>query len=580
MNRRFYILTLISFLCCLLIFTFYPSLRSSSEAYASSIYASRDERNSVLKVFDKKGALATMLCDPNMMEPTLVSIYSLNAAFAKKPSSKADIIVLIPESIRFEHQDIQRLKKLGTHVIRVAFPQSMLDGESNACSALINLWALFDYQKIVYFSPDVVFDKNVDQLFDYRPGSALSLNDDQNTPLFVLAPNPSAFESLVQKYRKAPANNRSFAELLQDSYFDYKLRIPPKEINENVHVFSAPMKPWNFHAYSDIDWKKHYDPVSFYEWRRVNNDVRRLLDPSATKDWVNEPRQQVVCDSYLQSVANVNHFPIHGKFSVMISTYNPERIERLSLIIRHLLKSDKVHTVFITWHNPALDVPATLYQDINEKDYERVKVLSQTFDSLNNRFNPVDELKTDAVYIMDDDIYVDLKDLEFTFSVWRSRKDSVVGHFPRLHTYDPITKDATYKLIGKAPYSIILTKSMFIRSDYLFSYTCLLEPKLHQLVDNQLNCEDLGFSMMASGMSNAASTFVRPRKYMEDFGLKQGISTNTAHMPARADCISDFITLFWNAKDPLVNSYDIAATFAKPLIRVGNWDRIEKTILG
>lgn len=39
------------------------------------------------------------------------------------------------------------------------------------------------------------------------------------------------------------------------------------------------MKPWNFHTYSDIDWKKHYDPVGFYKWRRINNDVRHLLDP-------------------------------------------------------------------------------------------------------------------------------------------------------------------------------------------------------------------------------------------------------------------------------------------------------------
>ncbi|KAK4511197.1 uncharacterized protein ATC70_012411 [Mucor velutinosus] len=580
MNRRFYILTLISLLCCLLIFTLYPSLRQSSGAFASTSHTSRDERNSVFKIFNRKGALATMLCDPNMMEATLVSIYSLNTAFAKKPSSKTDVIVLIPESIRFEQQDIHRLEKLGAHVIRTAFPQSISHQDDDACNTIINLWALFDYQKIVYFTPDVVFDNNVDQLFNYLPGSALSLNDDQDTPLFVLEPNPHLFESLVRHYRKASAGNYSLPELLQDSYFEYKSRIPPKEIANSLHVYSAPMKPWNFHAYSDIDWKKHYDPVGFYKWRRISNDVRHLLDPSATKDWVNEARQRMVCDSYLESVTNVNHFPVHDKFSVMISTYNPERIEHLSLIIRHLLKSDQVHTVFITWHNPALQVPASLYQDISENDYERVKVLGQTFDSLNNRFNPVDELKTDAVYIMDDDIYVDLEDLEFTFSVWRSRKDSVVGHFPRLHTYDSITKDATYKLIGKAPYSIILTKSMFIRSDYLFSYTCLLEPKLHQLVDSQLNCEDLGFSMMVSGMSHAASTFVRPKQHMEDFGLKQGISTNTAHMPARADCISDFITLFWDSKDPLVNSYDIAAPFAKPQIRVGNWDRIEKTILG
>lgn len=54
------------------------------------------------------------------MEATLVSIYSLNSAFANKPSSKTDIIVLLPESIRFEQQDINHLEKLGAHVIRVS----------------------------------------------------------------------------------------------------------------------------------------------------------------------------------------------------------------------------------------------------------------------------------------------------------------------------------------------------------------------------------------------------------------------------------------------------------------------------
>lgn len=101
----------------------------------------------------------------------------------------------------------------------------------------------------------------------------------------------------------------------------------------------------------------------------------------------------------------------------MISTYNPERIEHLSLIIHHLLKSKKVHTVFVTWHNPSLDIPSSLYEAIDQQDYHRLKVIKQSYDSLNNRFNPVDELKTDAVYIMDDDIFIDLKDLEFTFKV-------------------------------------------------------------------------------------------------------------------------------------------------------------------
>lgn len=134
-------------------------------------------------------------------------------------------------------------------------------------------------------------------------------------------------------------------------------------------------------------------------------------------DWVNKARQRTICDSYLDSTVNITHFPVQDQFSVMISTYNPERIQHLSLIIRHLLKSTMVHTVFVTWHNPDLEVPDSLFSDIEKEDYSRVKVLRQTFDSLNNRFNPTKELQTDAVYIMDDDIFVDLADLEFTFTV-------------------------------------------------------------------------------------------------------------------------------------------------------------------
>jgi hypothetical protein len=88
-----------------------------------------------------------------------------------------------------------------------------------------------------------------------------------------------------------------------------------------------------------------------------------------------------------------------------------------------------------------------------------------------------------------------------------------------------------------------------------------LEPELHAVVDSQLNCEDLGFAMMASGISGAAPTYVRTQKKMEDFGLSKGISTNSAHMPARAQCITDFITNYWNEKDPLVKAYDSITAF-------------------
>jgi hypothetical protein len=46
-----------------------------------------------------------------------------------------------------------------------------------------------------------------------------------------------------------------------------------------------------------------------------------------------------------------------------------------------------------------------------------VQILTQMFDVLNNRFNPIDNLKAEAVYIIDDDIYINTEDLEFRFKV-------------------------------------------------------------------------------------------------------------------------------------------------------------------
>lgn len=104
---------------------------------------------------------------------------------------------------------------------------------------------------------------------------------------------------------------------------------------------------------------------------------------------------------------------IGDQFSVLLSTYNPERIDHVALLIRHLLKSTKVHTVFVTWHNPKVKVP----DELADIDPDRVRILRQTYDSLNNRFNPVNGIVTEAAYIIDDDVFMAIEDLEFAFQV-------------------------------------------------------------------------------------------------------------------------------------------------------------------
>ncbi|OBZ84306.1 Glycosyltransferase family 64 protein C4 [Choanephora cucurbitarum] len=512
-----------------------------------------------------------------MLEPIWTSLYSLQN---KKPF-KPDTVVLISDTIELEKDEISTFDLLGTKLIRISpleFPGNQ-QIPFNRNSIIIQLWAMLDYGKLIYFTPDVIFEDHVDQLFNHPAGTAFIANqNDGNSSIsmLILEPNTQSFEAILKDYRRA-GHNLDLIDLLQGKY------LTPASYHASfkqmITLYTKLMKPWNFHLYRDTDWKKHIDPVLFYKWRHLNNQMHNTFNTTKAGLWENAERQHQVCSTYLNfRLQSVSSFPIEDQFSVLISTYNPDRIEHLSLLIKHLLKSSKIHTVYITWHNPALQVPNSLLQGIPTQDHTRVVILPQSFDSLNNRFNPIPGLQTDSVYIMDDDIFVGLEDLEFTFQAWQNRKDSIVGHFPRLHTYNHETNKATYRVVQKAPYSIILTKSMFIRSDYLFSYTCLLDPDLHQIIDDQLNCEDLAFAMMVAGMSHAPPGYVQTKVPIEDFGLVKGISTNSAHMPARAKCISDFVTQFWHQNDPLLLAYDTTISFSRTQYRRGSWQRVKKTI--
>ena len=119
MNKRFYILTVLAALGCLLLFTM------SSSFKRPKFNIERPNKTNYFGSFSKKthkNAFATIVCDPLMMEATLVSIYSLTKAQVKSSSAKTDIIVLLHQSSQFNTTDIQDLESLGVQIINVRKP--------------------------------------------------------------------------------------------------------------------------------------------------------------------------------------------------------------------------------------------------------------------------------------------------------------------------------------------------------------------------------------------------------------------------------------------------------------------------
>ena len=114
----------------------------------------------------------------------------------------------------------------------------------------------------------------------------------------------------------------------------------------------------------------------------------------------------------------------------------------------------------------------------------------------------------------------------------------------------------------------MLTKFMFIRSEYLLWYTCILPECVHAYIDDNMNCEDIAMQILVSGMTNQPPVAVQVLKPIEDYGTVRGISTHSGHLNNRASCM-DFFHKSFGYKDVLLYNNAVATWFEKiPFVKV------------
>ena len=107
---------------------------------------------------------------------------------------------------------------------------------------------------------------------------------------------------------------------------------------------------------------------------------------------------------------------------------------------------------------------------------------------------------------------------------------------------------------------------MFIRSEYLFWYTCLLPERIHAYINKNRNCEDIAMQMMVSGMTNSPPVAVQVTKPILDYGIFTGISAMKDHIQKRGGCLS-----YFQKKNVLVYSNSVHTIFTKiPFLRKYN----------
>lgn len=128
-------------------------------------------------------------------------------------------------------------------------------------------------------------------------------------------------------------------------------------------------------------------------------------------------------------------------YNIVINTW--KRNDLLKRSVSHYASCSGLDSIHIVWSEP--DPPSAslikfLHHSLHSNSRDGKKIVLKfdinQEDSLNNRFKEIKDLKTDAVFSIDDDIIFPCSSVEFAFNVWRSAPDTMVGFVPRLHWID------------------------------------------------------------------------------------------------------------------------------------------------
>lgn len=275
-------------------------------------------------------------------------------------------------------------------------------------------------------------------------------------------------------------------------------------------------------------------------------------------------------------------------FAIVVNTF--KRPDMLKSALNHWVNTCGTETsisqVFIVWAE--LDVEPPKPEEVLSEDTTSLrKSKSQSTtqskptvefirvpkDSLNSRFLPIQNLKTDAVFMVDDDVRIDCQSLKSSFEAWRHYPDAIVGFYPRLaspklkHGLFQSKADTIYHtwpiVYARQKFNIILTKASFFDQKYLAMYHDEKEnPKeILDYIDAHKNCEDIAMAFMVARKTGSqrpkeirdgycSSCPVYTKGKIKDEGLFNGISTSggslapSGHMEKRSLCLDEITSIY------------------------------------
>ncbi|KAA0203489.1 hypothetical protein HAZT_HAZT008744 [Hyalella azteca] len=194
--------------------------------------------------------------------------------------------------------------------------------------------------------------------------------------------------------------------------------------------------------------------------------------------------------------------PPHEGFTAVILTYDRlDSLQQGSGMIQTLSRVPSCKKALVVWNNQQKSPPASL-----SLDNLVVAVVRPPENRLSNRFFPYNEITTQAILSLDDDINMMTPDeLEFGYQVWREFPDRLVGFPSRNVLWSNASRSWKYDSEWtNEVLSIIVTCAAFYHKYWSHVYTTELLPSVRDWVDQHMNCEDIALNFVIANRTGKA----------------------------------------------------------------------------
>ncbi|XP_005097141.1 exostosin-2 [Aplysia californica] len=286
-------------------------------------------------------------------------------------------------------------------------------------------------------------------------------------------------------------------------------------------------------------WQRYFSSLSdiTLTMLQILNDRVFPFDAHTYDQWNELPNKK--------AIKNPLFLPLRAPkslgFTAVILTY--DRVDSLFQVVRQVGKVPSLAKVIVVWNNQEIQPPAmSKWPNIGKP----IKVIQTKFNRLSNRFFPYDEIETECILALDDDIIMLTADeMEFGYEVWRENPDRLVGYPSRLHLWQNETQSYSYESEWMNSISMVLTGAAFHHKYFSFMYTYGMPGNLRQWVDDHINCEDIAMNFLVTNITGKAPIKVVPRKKFKcPECVKEMLSADTSHMVERSECINCFEKLY------------------------------------